>query len=106
MVTIVVKKSSSPSSISMRVFQLFSHLIFHSSRDDILDFDAKVGEEMSGQKDSEYELGTAVDMLGLGDDDSRARQATQGAYMSYLLLRHLRLRDLQRTVSFGTLTLS
>ena len=39
-----------------------------------------------------------MDMLGLEDDDSRARQATQGAYMSYLLLRHLRLRDLQRTV--------
>ena len=60
-----------------------------------------MGEDTSGQKDSEYELGTAVDMLGLEDEDSRARQATQGAYMSYLLLRHLRLRDLQRTVSIA-----
>lgn len=78
--------------------QIFWWNVRYSSRDDILDFDAKLAEDMSGQKDTEYELGTAVDMLGLEVEDSRARQATQGAYMSYLLLRHLRLRDLQRTV--------
>ena len=94
----------SPRFTLFKAFQLFIlHYSFHSTRDDILDFDAKVGEEIREQKDSEYELGTAVDMLGLEDDDSRARQATQGAYMSYLLLRHLRLRDLQRTVGFKTL---
>jgi hypothetical protein len=86
----------------VQLISRFEIFIF-SSRDDILDFDAKVGEDTSGQKDSEYELGTAVDMLGLEDEDSRARQATQGAYMSYLLLRHLRLRDLQRTVSSDVL---
>ena len=74
-------------------------LQFLSSRDDVLDFDAKVGEELSNQKDGEFEgAGSAVEMLGLDDEDSRARMAMQGAYMSFLLLRHLRLRDLQRTV--------
>ncbi|XP_028417505.1 uncharacterized protein LOC114541907 [Dendronephthya gigantea] len=77
--------------------KIFAQTMPQSSREDVFDFDAKLGEDVSGQKDSEYELGTAVDMLGLEDEDSRARQATQGAYMSYLLLRHLRLRDLQRT---------
>ena len=72
--------------------------LYTSARDDMLDFDAKIGDETSSQKGSEFEVGSAVEMLGLDDEDSRARMVVQGAYMSYLLLRHLRLRDLQRTV--------
>lgn len=40
-------------------------------------------------------------LIGLdeGDQESSDPATIQGAYMSYLLLRHLRIRDLQRTVS-------
>ena len=42
-----------------------------------------------------------MQMLGLEDDDSSQQDPTmiQGGYLSYLHLRHLRIRDLQRTVS-------
>ena len=47
----------------------------------------------------EFDLGTAVELLGLDDEDAKTQASRlQGAYMSFLLLRHLRLRDLQRSV--------
>ena len=46
-------------------------------------------------------------LLGLdeGVQDSNDPASIQGAYLSFLQLRHLRIRDLQRTVS-NILTLS
>ena len=74
-----------------------------SSRDDVLEFDTKLtDDDMGGHVggSGEFDLGTAVELLGLEDDDARSQASMlQGAYMSFLLLRHLRLRDLQRTVS-------
>ena len=53
----------------------------------------------SSHTTGEFHLGTAVEMLGLDDEDAKAQASKlQGAYMSFLLLRHLRLRDLQRSV--------
>lgn len=47
----------------------------------------------------EFDLGTAVELLGLDDEDAKTQASRlQGTYMSFLLLRHLRLRDLQRSV--------
>ena len=73
-----------------------------SSKDDVLDFDTKISEDdMGGNSNStrEFDLGTAVELLGLDDDDAKTQASRlQGAYMSFLLLRHLRLRDLQRSV--------
>lgn len=73
-----------------------------NSKDDVLEFDTKISEDdMGGSSHTtgEFHLGTAVEMLGLDDEDAKAQASKlQGAYMSFLLLRHLRLRDLQRSV--------
>lgn len=73
-----------------------------SSKDDVLEFDTKISEDdMGGNSNStsEFDLGTAVELLGLDDDDAKTQASRlQGAYVSFLLLRHLRLRDLQRSV--------
>lgn len=72
-----------------------------SSKDDVLEFDTKISEDdMGGNSNStgEFDLGTAVELLGLDDEDAKTQASKlQGAYMSFLLLRHLRLRDLQRS---------
>ena len=79
-----------------------------SSKDDVLEFDTKISEDdMGGNSNStgEFDLGTAVELLGLDDDDAKTQASRlQGAYMSFLLLRHLRLRDLQRSVRNGPYT--
>lgn len=73
-----------------------------SSKDDVLEFDTKISEDDMGGSSSntgEFDLGTAVELLGLDDEDAKTQTSKlQGAYMSFLLLRHLRLRDLQRSV--------
>lgn len=72
-----------------------------SSKDDVLEFDTKISEDDMGGSSSntgEFDLGTAVELLGLDDEDAKTQTSKlQGAYMSFLLLRHLRLRDLQRS---------
>ena len=77
-----------------------------SSKDDVLEFDTKISEDdMGGSSNTagEFDLGTAVELLGLDDDDAKSQASKlQGAYMSFLLLRHLRLRDLQRSVRNAT----
>ncbi|XP_033105563.1 uncharacterized protein LOC117107864 [Anneissia japonica] len=47
----------------------------------------------------EFNYQSAMQMLGLDDDDSAGRNPTsmQGGYLSLLNLRHLRIRDLKRT---------
>ncbi|KAL5014657.1 hypothetical protein ScPMuIL_008927 [Solemya velum] len=52
----------------------------------------------SKRKDS-YDYVNTIQMLGLdeGEQDQKDPATVQGAYLSYLHLRHLRLRDLQRT---------
>ena len=73
-----------------------------NSKDDVLEFDTKISEDDMGGSSSntgEFDLGTAVELLGLDDEDAKTQTSKlQGAYMSFLLLRHLRLRDLQRSV--------
>ncbi|XP_071476027.1 uncharacterized protein [Diadema antillarum] len=53
----------------------------------------KKGEE------AEFTFADALQRLGLEDDSSSQQDPTmvQGGYLSYLYLRHLRIRDLQRT---------
>lgn len=75
------------------------------TREDVLDFDSKVTDDELGvgASSGEFDLGSAVELLGLEDDDAKTQaNMLQGAYMSFLLMRHLRLRDLQRTVSCMT----
>ena len=84
------------------------HFIYSlSSKDDVLEFDTKISEDDmggSGNATSEFDLGTAVELLGLDDEDAKTQASKlQGAYMSFLLLRHLRLRDLQRSVRIAFL---
>lgn len=81
-----------------------------SSKDDVLEFDTKISEDdMGGSSNTtgEFDLGTAVELLGLDDEDAKTQASKlQGAYMSFLLLRHLRLRDLQRSVRNVTYIIS
>ena len=89
---------------------IFFHLLKSlSSKDDVLEFDTKISEDdMGGNSNStgEFDLGTAVELLGLDDEDAKTQASKlQGAYMSFLLLRHLRLRDLQRSVRNGLISL-
>ncbi|VDP80019.1 unnamed protein product [Echinostoma caproni] len=52
-----------------------------------------------GKKQSEYDFTQAMQMLGL-DDAANAKDdpsSVQGAYLSFLHLRHLKLRDVMRT---------
>lgn len=72
------------------------------AREDVLEFDTKVADDELGVggASGEFDLGSAVELLGLPDEDAKTQaNMLQGAYMSFLLMRHLRLRDLQRTVS-------
>lgn len=53
-----------------------------------------------GKKQNEYDFTQAMQMLGL-DDAANAKDdpsSVQGAYLSFLHLRHLKLRDVMRTV--------
>ena len=67
---------------------------------DTLGFDIKISsDDIAGINDNELDLSEAVEMLGLEDDDERKHPlVNHGAFLSYLALRHLRIRDLQRTV--------
>ncbi|EDO39453.1 predicted protein [Nematostella vectensis] len=80
--------------------KIFTYASSSVTRDDVLEFDTKVSDEdLGGSDQGGFDLGTAVELLGLEDDNAKNQGSMlQGAYMSFLLLRHLRLRDLQRTV--------
>lgn len=45
-----------------------------------------------------FENISATHLLGLDDEDDNIIDDTNGAYLSYLLLRHLKIRDLRRSV--------
>ncbi|XP_048579860.1 uncharacterized protein LOC5511107 isoform X2 [Nematostella vectensis] len=79
--------------------KIFTYASSSVTRDDVLEFDTKVSDEdLGGSDQGGFDLGTAVELLGLEDDNAKNQGSMlQGAYMSFLLLRHLRLRDLQRT---------
>ena len=66
----------------------------------MLEFQAKLTDEDmggGGSTSGEFELGTAVELLGLDDEEAKSQaHVLQGAYMAYLLLRHLRLREIGR----------
>ncbi|CAH1785032.1 unnamed protein product [Owenia fusiformis] len=71
------------------------------------DFDEKDADNVnfgkrvkSGRKRRDsYDYHEVVQTLGLddGENDSNDPSSIQGAYLSFLMLRHLRIRDLQRT---------
>eukprot|EP00794_Sanderia_malayensis_P005905 gene5905-6590_t len=64
-----------------------------------LEFDMKLSsDDIAGVDDSELDLSAAVEMLGLENDDQKKHPlSNQGPYLAFLVLRHLRIRDLQRT---------
>ena len=54
-----------------------------------------------GGDGDQYNYMSVMTLLGLDDDESQHDPTmVQGGYLSFLYLRHLRLRDLKRTVSF------
>ncbi|XP_074645051.1 uncharacterized protein LOC141901606 isoform X2 [Tubulanus polymorphus] len=57
----------------------------------------------SRKRRDSYDYGTTVQILGLddGDQDNKDPSSLQGAYLSFLNLRHLRIRDLRRTCLSG-----
>ncbi|EDV29701.1 uncharacterized protein TRIADDRAFT_52371 [Trichoplax adhaerens] len=50
------------------------------------------------ESESTFESISATQLLGLDDEDDNIADSTNGAYLSYLLLRHLKIRDLRRSV--------
>lgn len=50
---------------------------------------------------STYDFNSAMQMLGLDEstDAKNAASSAQGGYLSFLHLRHLKIRDVQRTVN-------
>ena len=63
-------------------------------------FDIKLSsDDIAGLNDDDLDLSAAVEMLGLEDDNEKKHPlVNHGTLLSYLALRHLRIRDLQRTV--------
>ena len=51
-----------------------------------------------GSSTSSFENISATQLLGLDDEDDNTIDDTNGAYLSYLLLRHLKIRELRRSV--------
>jgi len=104
--------STSESTVSFEFIHSFISLLisffsYSLTREYVLEFDTKVADDELGVGggSGEFDLGSAVELLGLQDDDAKTQaNMLQGAYMSFLLMRHLRLRDLQRTVSSSKLS--
>ena len=65
-----------------------------------LGFEVKLSSgDIDSLDDSALDLSAAVEMLGLENEDQKRHPlANHGTYLAYLALRHLRIRDLQRTV--------
>jgi hypothetical protein len=57
----------------------------------------------SNRKADEFNLTESLQKLGLDDDANEEQNLAniQGSYLSYMLLRHLRLRDLKIQVSLA-----
>ena len=58
-------------------------------------------EEMESQKENEFEVSEAMKLInnsGVRRVSSKAHSAPKDAYFSFLLLRHLRIRDLRNKV--------
>ena len=71
-------------------------------KEDFLDFNAGLGaDDLNGESGSSFDISQAVGRLGLEDDADQKKHpiVNNGAYMSFLILRYLRIRDLQRKVS-------
>ncbi|XP_065070456.1 uncharacterized protein LOC135695319 isoform X3 [Rhopilema esculentum] len=64
-----------------------------------LGFEVKLSSgDIDSLDDSALDLSAAVEMLGLENEDQKRHPlANHGTYLAYLALRHLRIRDLQRT---------
>ncbi|XP_067931806.1 uncharacterized protein [Watersipora subatra] len=59
----------------------------------------KLGPSKTKKRKESYDYADTVQMLGLEEGGGKDEQTSsiQGGYLSYLYLRHLRIRDLQRT---------
>ncbi|XP_059153793.1 uncharacterized protein LOC131939486 [Physella acuta] len=57
------------------------------------------GRSSAQKRKDSYDYGSTAQMLGLdeGEEETADPMTAQGAFLSYLHLRHLRIRDLQRT---------
>lgn len=66
-----------------------------------LGFEVKLSsDDIPGLHGNDLDLSAAVEMLGLENDDHKKHPLLHhGTYLAYMALRHLRIRDLQRTVS-------
>lgn len=64
-------------------------------------FASTAGTESKVNGRSAYDFNSAMQMLGLDEstDNKDDPSSVQGAYLSFLHLRHLKIRDVQRTVS-------
>lgn len=75
---------------------------------DPMRFDIKLSsDDIAGLNEDDLDLSAAVEMLGLEDDNEKKHPlVNHGTFLSYLALRHLRIRDLQRTVCVIVISIS
>lgn len=59
-------------------------------------------EKGAGKKNSEFDISEAVQRLGLEEDDNNKNHSFSGngVLLSMMLLRHLRIKDLRKSVYF------
>ncbi|XP_070558917.1 uncharacterized protein [Ptychodera flava] len=113
-ISVTSYRSSSNTNAIWRKIYLNSNLYSGTTKEEdmtIVEFDEKDVDSVNysgrlgsagGRKrrdSDEYNYFNAMQMLGLDDDDEGHQDPTmiQGGYLSFLNLRHLRIRDLQRT---------
>lgn len=67
-----------------------------------LEFDIKLSsDDLVGLNESDLDLSAAVELLGIEDDDEKKHPlVNHGTFLAYISLRHLRIRDLQRSVCY------
>jgi len=84
-------------------------LVFFRGPIDIAGYDERLSQQDDGasekstdKKNSEFDISEAVQRLGLEEDDSNKNHSFSGngALLSMMLLRHLKIKDLRRSVSF------
>ena len=79
----------------------FTILFRKLNQDEFLEFDDKVmeDEEAKAKSESDFDINVSLEKLGLHNDDIKKHPiAMNGSYMSFLVLRHLKIKDMKTKV--------
>ena len=86
----------------IRVYYNSFTIIFRKlNQDEFLVFDDKVmeDEEARAKSENDFDINVSLEKLGLHNDDLKKHPiAMNGSYMSFLVLRHLKIKDMKAKV--------